>query len=159
MSLEHPIHQTSRQRWLAFALVLGGIGMLPGAAFAQQVIPLGHIIISQDVGPRNALTPEVGLRYTVPTSPDPADLAFAGQVTAITNSQASEITGATNIAANIGTTLQGPLELIGGGDQIASGGSFGQTSGGFIGDTVNGAISGSMSALAGVLSSLPLSGQ
>jgi hypothetical protein len=156
MSIKHPIHQTMQRGLTAIALVLGGIGLLPAAALAQQVIPPGHIIITRDVGPRNALTPEVGLRYTIATAPDPDELAFDGQVTAITDAQASQISGSVSVVSNIGSTLQGPLELLGGGDRIASEGSLGQTSGGFIGETVNGAISGSMSALSGVLSSLPL---
>jgi hypothetical protein len=157
MPLTRPIHLTSRSGLLAIALVLGGIALLPAAASAEA--ERGHIIISRDVGPRNALTPEVGLRHTVDTAPDPADLAFASEVNAITDSQAAEISGATSVFSNIGTTLQGPMELLGGSGQITTNGALGQTSGGFIGDTVSGSIAGGMSALAGVLSSLPLGGQ
>ena len=156
MSIKHPIHQSLRRGLSAIALVLGAIGLLPAAALAQQVIPPGHIIITRDVGPRNALTPEVGLRYSLATSPDPDELAFDGQVTAITDAQASEISGTVGIATNIGSTMQGSLDLLGGSERMAGDILVGQTGGSFIGDTVNGAISDSMSALSGVLSSLPL---
>ena len=156
MSIKRPVHQSLRRGRSAIALVLGAIGLLPAAALAQQVIPPGHIIITRDVGPRNALTPEVGLRYSLATAPDPDELAFDGQVTAITDAQASEISGTVGIATNIGSTLQGSLDLLGGSEQIGGESLLGQSSGGFIGDTVNGAISGSMSALSNVLSALPL---
>lgn len=156
MAIKHPIHRTLRRGLSAIALVSGGIGLLPAAALAEQVIPPGHIIITRDVGPRNALTPEVGLRSSIATAPDPEELAFGDQVTAITDAQASEISGSVSIVTNIGSTLQGSLDLLGGSERITGNSALGDSSGGFIGDTVNGAISGSMSVLSGVLSSLPL---
>lgn len=157
MSIKHPFHQAVLRGLSASVLVSVGIGMLPAAALAEQVIPPGSIIISRDVGPRNALTPEVGLRYSIPTAPDPADLAFAGQVTAITDEQASEISSSTSIVSAIGTTLQGPMDMLTGADGMnsASDSLLGQSGGGFIGETINGAIGDSMSALSGVFASLP----
>jgi len=164
MAFSNSIHQTKCVGRLACALAIGGLTLtaipaLAAEADSEQVMPTGgYIIISRDVGPRNALTPEVGVRYTVGTAPDPAMMAFATSVTAITDMQASEISGALGSLGGVGSGVQQALSSIGIGERLQAGESVGHSGSG-VGDTVGGAIAAGMGALSSALGSISMSGQ
>lgn len=156
-----PINRVLRRGLKAMATVFGGIGLMATPALADPQPPPppgGSIIISRDVGPRNALAPEVGIRHFVATTPDPADFAFSSEISAITDAQAAEISGATGVFSNIGSTMKVALDVLSGNDQIGTERAGGQ-SGGFIANTVGNSIAEGMGALSGVLGNLPQTGQ
>lgn len=162
MPFSNSVHRMVRIGRLVPALAIAGWAL--AASFTQAVAAeadkpeIGSIIIARDFGPRNALLPEVGVRYRIETAPDPALLAFASTVSAITDAQASEITGTFSSLPDTGLTIQQSLSTVGFGEQVQSNGTVGQSANG-IGDTVGGAIAAGMGALGGVLGALPLGGQ
>lgn len=115
---------------------------------------VGKIILMRDVGPRNAVLPEVGLRHTVQTSPDPEAIGLIANMMPISDAQASEITSGLAAVQNVNGTIQQPLDLIAGSDALSLGNGTSQTGNG-IGGLVSGTIENGMSILGSVLGAIP----
>jgi hypothetical protein len=114
---------------------------------------IGTIILMRDVGPRNAILPEVGLRHSVQTSPDQAAIDMIVSMVPISDEQASQITSGMSAVQDINGTIQQPLDLIGGNDALSSGNGTGQGGNG-IGGLVSGTIENGMSILGSALGGL-----
>ena len=114
---------------------------------------IGKIILMRDVGPRNAILPEVGLRHTVQTSPDAESIGLIANMMPISDTQASEITSGLSSVQGLGGAIQQPLDLITGSDALSLGNGTSQAGNG-IGGLVSGAIEGGMSALGSALGGL-----
>lgn len=162
MELTNAVHRVVHFGRLAAAFAAGALAFAsfsaPALAADGDKPEIGSIIISRDFGPRNALIPEVGVRHRIQTAPDPALLAFAGTVSAITDSQAAEISGTFGSLADSGLNIQQVLSSVGFGEQMQANGSSGHSASG-IGNSVSGAIASGMGALGSVLGALPLGGQ
>lgn len=114
----------------------------------------GLIIISRDVGPRNALTPEVGRADTVDVAPDVLDSAFDGVFDALSDGQVAEISSGPGGPSSAQTGIQAPLEMLAGNDNIRSESSANVGGAGGVGGIISDAIGQGMSALGGALSGL-----
>ncbi len=119
-----------------------------------EVTPVvGKIILMRDVGPRNAMLPEVGLRHTVQTSPDPEAIGLIANMMPISDAQASEITSGLSAVQQLSGTIQQPLDLIAGSDALSMGNGTSQSGNG-IGGIVSGTIENGMSILGSALGGL-----
>ncbi len=114
----------------------------------------GLIIISRDVGPRNALTPEVGRADPVRVAPEELYTVFNGTFDALTDSQVAEINSGTGATSATQSAIQAPLEMLAGNDNIRSESAGGIGGAGGVGGIVSDAIGQGMGALASALSGL-----
>ena len=112
----------------------------------------GLIILSRDVGPRNALSPEVGQAHTVRVAPEPSLLAFPNPLEALSDEQAGQVSSGFAALPSMHSILRAPLESLSGNDNIRAEGAAGA---GGVGNMVGSAIGQGMSALTGALGGLP----
>ena len=111
----------------------------------------GLIILSRDVGPRNALSPEVGQAHTVRVAPEPSLLAFPNPVEALSDEQVGQISSGFAALPSVHSILHAPLDNLTGNDNIRAEGAAGAAG---VGNMVGGAIGQGMSALTGALGGL-----